>query len=143
MRNIEEQVRDYLTEVEVGAVYPALLYLVHGDSLRVKSALEYMGPAISDIFYAAIGNRGALGFDEITHREVAISFPVTLVWTWFTMTVDIPIVATGNGLVPGTYDLYVKLKNRPAVGMPGVDDVIVVQAPQFRSFYIMAYEKAV
>jgi len=111
-----------------------------GDTLRVRASIEYMGPAISDTFYGAIGNRGAFGFDEILKGSVPISFPQCLSWTPFQLTVDIPIT---SAISPGTnYDLYVKLVGHLEAGLPEFDNVIdVLGAVQFRNFMIVSYEK--
>lgn len=125
---------------EVSVAPPGKLTVIVGDKVRVKATLSYRGSALTDYFYGAIGNRGALGFDEILNAQVAISFPQCLNWTAFELTVDIPIT---SAISPGTnYDLYVKIKGHTEAGLPEVDNCIdVVGAPEFQNFTITDYSK--
>jgi hypothetical protein len=129
-------------EVGVGVAPGQKLQVAAGDTVRVTATIEYMGPALSDTFYAAIGTRGFAGFDEILKGQVAVNFAASLyAFTTYTLTVNIPIT---SAISPGTnYDLYVKLVNHTGAGMPEVDDVIdVVGAPTFQNFKITDYSKA-
>jgi len=99
------------------------LELTYGQTLRVGVALEYRGSRQRVTLYGAIGNRGLFGFDEVIHGEADLDLPESL--TEFTPvmgSVNIPITAD---IDPGTdYDLYCKIKEYPAAGMPEVDNVI-------------------
>ncbi|GAJ07732.1 unnamed protein product, partial [marine sediment metagenome] len=62
------------------------------------------------------------GFDEILHGEVSIDLPESIEFTPCEVSVDIPIT---SDISPQTdYDLYVKIKEYPGVGMPRVENVI-------------------
>jgi hypothetical protein len=129
-------------EVGVGVSPGQKLQVAAGDTVRVTATIEYMGPALSDTFYAAIGTRGFAGFDEILIGQVGVSLgPSLYAFTPYTLTVNIPVT---SAISPGTnYDLYVKLVGHPGAGMPEVDDMIdVVGAPTFQNFKITDYSKA-
>ena len=49
---------------------------IPGDRVRVTATVNYKGPALSDTFYASIGNR-IVFFDEIWKREVSFNWPAT------------------------------------------------------------------
>jgi hypothetical protein len=128
-------------EVGVGVAPGTKLQVAAGDTVRVTATIEYMGPALSDTFRAAIGTRGFAGFDEILVGQVGVTLgPSLTAFTTYTLTVNIPIT---SAISPGTnYDLYVKLAGHTGAGMPEVDDVIdVVGAPTFQNFRITDYSK--
>jgi hypothetical protein len=124
----------------VGVAPPGKLTVMVGDKVRVKATISYRGTALNDYFYAAIGVRGALYFDEILNAQVAISFPQCPDWTSFQLTVDIPIT---SAIAPkSNYDLYVKIVGHTEAGLPEVDDCIdVVGTPEFQNFAITDYSK--
>jgi len=66
-----------LANVETGVPAGQTLYgIVPGDRVRVTATVNYKGPALSDTFYASIGNR-IVFFDEIWKREVSFNWPAT------------------------------------------------------------------
>jgi len=136
IRTLEELMGEGGVEVAPGQ----LLQVRVGDKVRVKASLEYMGTALSDYFYAAIGNAGAFGFDEILNAQVPVSFAQSATWQTYQLSVDIPIT---SAISPGkTYSLYCKIKGHLEAGQPEVDNVIEVLAPaQFQNFQIVSYEK--
>lgn len=137
----EVELAEFLLELERGvAVTPGTkITIIHGDKLRVKATLSYRGPALSDAFYGAIGNKWPLVFDEIIRAEVPISFPLCYSWTVFELTVDIPIT---TAIAPGTgYDLYVKIKGHTEAGLPQVLDCIDVIGMEFKDFRITSYDR--
>ena len=133
-------IEQLIGEYGVAAVPGEKIQVKVGDKVRVTATLSYRGPALSDYFYGAIGNRGAVGFDEILYAQVAISFPQCTSWTAFSLTVDIPITSAIS--VGTNYDLYVKIKGHTEAGLPEVDNCIdVLAASEFKDFKIVSYEK--
>lgn len=135
-----KSVEQLMGEQGVAAVPGQKLQVKVGDKVRVTATISYRGPAISDYFYGAIGNRGTFGFDEIVYGQVAINFTQCTDWTSFQLTVDIPIT---SAISPGTnYDLYVKIKGHTEAGLPEVDNCIdVLAASEFKDFTIVSYNK--
>lgn len=133
-------VEQLLQSLGVAALPGEKLQVEVGDRVRVRATVDYKGPAISDTFYGAIGNRTWYGFDEIIAGSVPVSFYQSYDWTTYELVVDIPVTAA---ISPGTdYDLYVKLLDHPGAGMPEVDNVIdVLGVVEFRNFTIASYEK--
>lgn len=107
----------------VEAVAGEKIELTYGDTLRVTTAFDFRGPAGRATLYGAIGNRGAIGFDEILVGEASIELPESPAeFTPFQRSVDISIT---SNISPGTdYDLYCKIKETPEAGLPEVNDVI-------------------
>ena len=46
-----------------------------GDKLRITCRYSHIGQADSQLLYAAIGNEGWAGFDEVLHGSKTISVP--------------------------------------------------------------------
>ena len=136
VRSVEQLMGEY----GVAAVPGEKIQVKVGDKVRVNATLSYRGAALSDYFYGAIGNRGAVGFDEVLYAQVAINFPQCTNWTSFQLTVDIPIT---SAISPKTdYDLYVKIKGHTEAGLPEVDNCIdVLAASEFKDFTIVSYSK--
>ncbi|MBA7690893.1 hypothetical protein ES703_99427 [subsurface metagenome] len=113
-----------------------------GDIVRVRAAIDYMGPRLDDTFYAAIGNRFIV-FDEIWVGQTPVSFALSYDWVSYPLSVDIPITEIGLApWTPGVFDLYVKLVNNPGAGMPELSNVIeVLLRAEFQNFAITGYEK--
>jgi len=111
-----------------------------GETVRVRAALDYRGPFLSNTFYGAIGIRGIAWFDEVWFGSAPVSFDESVDWLTYELTVDIPVITPVR---PGTdYDIYVKLLGHPEAGMPEVDNVIdVIGGVEFRNFQITGYEK--
>lgn len=129
--------------IGVAALPGEILTVSVGDTVRIKATIDYRGPALSDTFYGAIGNRFVV-FDEIWVSDpVAVSFPQSYNFLSYELTVDIPITEIGLfPWTPGVFDLYVKLVNNPGAGMPELSNVIeVLLRPDFRNFAITSYEK--
>lgn len=126
--------------ISVEALPGEKLAVMVGDMVRVRASIDYRGPAISDIFYGAIGTRGLIGFDEIITGSVPVSFAQSFDWVLYELIVDIPVT---TAISPGTdYDLYVKLVYHEEAGLPEVDNVIdVMGIAEFRGFGIVGYEK--
>ena len=97
-----------------------------GDKLRITCRYSHLGQAESQTLYAAIGNSGWAGFDEVLHDSKAISVPVDASWNYREDYVDISITAA---LSAGVYDLYAKIGGAiPKVISPTLHDVVEVLA---------------
>lgn len=133
-------IEQLLRGISIGVLPGEKLTVSIGDTVRVRATIDYKGPALSDTFYGAIGNRTWYGFDEIIKGSVPVSFSQSFDWQSYELTVDIPVTAA---ISPGTnYDLYVKLVGHLEAGLPEVDDVIdVIGAVEFQNFEIVSYEK--
>ena len=77
-----------------------------GDRLRVTCRYSHRGKAESVKLYAAVGNSGAFGFDEVLHGEKTISVPEDASWQFREDYVDITIT---TAIAAGFYDLYAKI----------------------------------
>jgi len=120
------------------------LELEVGDRCRVNFSFEHRGDAETGRLYAAIGNYGAAGFDEIIANEKTFSVESSTDWETFGGYVDIPIT---TAISPGSgYDLYGKI-----VDIPGADifssyleDVITITGVPvegvFENLRIVSYE---
>lgn len=124
----------------VAAVPGQKLSVMVGDKVRVKATVLYRGPALSDTFYGAIGERRITGFDEIIHGSVPFSFPASIAWVTYELTTDIPIT---TAIEPrADYDLYVKIMGHLEAGLPEVAKCIdVIGVPEFQNFQITDYSK--
>jgi len=58
----------------------AAIQVKAGDKLRVTCQYSHRGNAESVTLYAAIGNSGAFGFDEILHGSKTLSVPEDASW---------------------------------------------------------------
>lgn len=137
---------------EVGIAPPGKLSgIMPGDKVRIKATIQHRGPAVTDYFYAAIGEwRGVtwpadIGyFDEIwAAKSSAISFQASTDFLAYNLQVDIPITEIGLApWTPGLFDLYAKILNQNYVS-PRYDNVIeVLLKAQFQNFAITDYSKA-
>lgn len=137
-------VESLLQGVGVAALPGEKLTVAPGDIVRVRATIDYMGPRLDDMFYAAIGNRFVV-FDEIwvPIAPSPVSFALSYDWVTYPLVVDIPITEIGLApWTPGVFDLYVKLVNNPGAGMPELSNVIeVMLRPEFQNFAITGYEK--
>ena len=114
-----------------------------GDKLRVTCRYSHRGKAESVTLYAAIGNSGAFGFDEILHGSKTISVPEDASWQYREDYVDISIT---TAISAGVYDLYAKIDGIiPKVISPTLYDVVEVLAAipesQFGEITISGYAK--
>jgi hypothetical protein len=95
-----------------------------GNPINITVAYDYMGPATSKAFHAALGIQGALSFDEISGCTVDLTISIaesyTNVTRYFTATIP-----TKTTLSTGVYDMYCKLGG---VQSPIYNDVIHIQA---------------
>ena len=97
-----------------------------GDKLRITCRYSHIGKAENQTLYAAIGNSGWAGFDEVLHGSKAISVPEDTSWNYREDYVDISITAA---ISAGVYDLYAKIGGTiPEVISPTLNDVVEVMA---------------
>ena len=114
-----------------------------GDSLRITCRYSHLGKAESQTLYAAIGNSGWAGFDEVLHASKTISVPEDASWNYREDYLDISIT---TALSAGVYDLYAKIGGTIAeVISPTLLDVVemLAQTPesQFGEISITGYVK--
>jgi hypothetical protein len=106
---------------------PGVLDLNVGDACRVNVAFDHTGPAVTGKLYSAIGNYGALGFDEVLKVEKAMTVPASTDWVSYSTGyyVDIPIT---SAISKGTYSLYAKIIGITGgdVLSPYLEDVITI-----------------
>ncbi|MFC2016468.1 hypothetical protein ACFLUF_02015 [Chloroflexota bacterium] len=97
-----------------------------GDKLRVTCRYTHRGKAESVPLYAAIGNTGWTGFDEILNASKTLSVPEDASWQTREDYVDISIT---TAISAGVYDLYAKIGGTiPKVISPTLQDVVEVLA---------------
>jgi hypothetical protein len=130
---------------QFGAIFLPLaaVQVKPGDKLRVTCRYSHIGASESVSLYAAIGNAGAFGFDEVLHGSKTMSVPEDTSWQFREDYVDIAIT---TAISPGVYDLYAKIDGViPRVISPTLYDVVQVveEVPesQFGEITITAYEK--
>ena len=114
-----------------------------GDRLRVTSRYSHYGAAENVLLYAAIGNSGWAGFNEILHGSKTVSVPEDSAWNWHEDYVDIAIT---SAISAGLYDLYAKIDGGiPRVISPTLHDVVEVLAEitesEFGEISITSYAK--
>ncbi|MBA7669351.1 hypothetical protein ES703_77481 [subsurface metagenome] len=98
-----------------------------GDQLVVPVSITHVGAAESVTLYAAIGNYGRFGFDEVLHASKRISVPQDASPTSRGDEVVIPIT---TALRPGYYDVYAKITGKyPETVSEPVQNVIELVAP--------------
>ena len=97
-----------------------------GDKLRITCRYSHLGKAENQTLYAAIGNSGWAGFDEVLHGSKTISVPEDASWNYREDYVDISIT---SAISAGFYDLYAKIGGViPEVISPTLHDVVEVLA---------------
>ena len=97
-----------------------------GDKLRITCRYSHIGQADSQPLYAAIGNEGWAGFDEVLHGSKTINVPEDASWNYHEEYVDITIT---TAISAGFYDLYAKIGGTfPKVISPSLLDVVEVMA---------------
>ena len=121
-----------------------------GDTVRVKAAVDYRGPALDDNFYAAIGEwRGVTWPTDIGYFDehwdsglIPVHFDLSYNWVTYFLQADIDITAlTEFPWTPGWFDLYAKL-NVAREFTPRLDNIIeVLLAGEFDKFTITSYDK--
>jgi hypothetical protein len=112
-----------------------------GGACVIKVRYQYRGPAVSKTLYAAIGNNGFWGFDEILAASKTINIAQALDWEELEATVSITIT---DSLDPddGPYDVYAKLTGAANdIESPALEDVIAVNGaspdPQYRNLSVL------
>lgn len=102
----------------------AVVQVKAGDKLRVNCQYSHIGEAESVLLYAAIGNTGWAGFDEVLHGSRTISVSQDTSWVYHEDYVDISIT---SAISAGLYDLYAKIDGGiPRVISPTLNDVVEV-----------------
>ena len=97
-----------------------------GDKLRITCRYSHIGKGENQTLYAAIGNSGWAGFDEVLHASKTISVPEDTSWNFREDYVDITIT---TAISAGVYDLYAKIGDAiPEVISPTLQDVVEVLA---------------
>jgi len=97
-----------------------------GDKLRITCRYSHIGKGENQTLYAAIGNSGWAGFDEVLHASKTISVPEDANWNYHEDYVDISIT---TAISAGVYDLYAKIGGTiPEVISPTLLDVVEVLA---------------
>jgi len=114
----------------------------HGDKLRITCRYSHIGQAESQTLYAAIGNSGWAGFDEVLHGSKTISVPEDTAWDYHEEYVDISIT---TAISAGFYDLYAKIGGIiPETISPTLHDVVEVLVTgnsEFGEISIINYAK--
>ena len=115
----------------------------NGDKLRITCRYSHLGKAESQTLYAAIGNSGWAGFDEVLNASKIISVPEDTNWNYREDYVDVNIT---TALSAGVYDLYAKIGGTiPKVISPTLLDVVEMLAEtpqsQFGEISITGYVK--
>ena len=114
-----------------------------GDKLRITCRYSHIGQAETQTLYAAIGNSGWAGFDEVLHASKTINVPEDSAWDYHEEYVDINIT---TAISAGVYDLYAKIGGAiPKVISPTLLDVVEVLAEtpdsEFGEISITGYTK--
>ena len=141
LERLFEEVEEGVVQQEIGVAPGGLLTVMPGDKVRVTAQVDYMGGAINDVFYVAIGQRHPIiGFDEWWVAQVPISLAASTTWKTYTLTADVQIPSTEKNT--NLCDVYCKIKGHLEAGLPEYDGVIqVVGAPSFQNFKITDYSK--
>jgi hypothetical protein len=108
------------------SIYSYTPIVVVGGTCDITCRFEHIGPSETKGIYAAIGNSGIWGFDEILHASRDIYVPLAQVWTQFPATVKIPIT---SAISAGIYDIYAKLLDPQIVTDP-LKDVVKVESSE-------------
>jgi hypothetical protein len=104
-----------------------------GDTLRLVSTFGYRGPGQQLTLYAAIGNLGIFGFDEIIAAQKPVDLPESPdSFTTCEESIDISIT---EAISPGSgYDLMAKIKEYQSQTEVRVSDVVnIIGAPSIWS----------
>ena len=89
----------------ISVAYPTAPVSI-GGSVRLQVNFMHQGQGESEWLYAAIGNTGVFGFDEILSNRRAISVPDEEQPTFHTEFIDIPVT---TAIRRGSYDVYAKI----------------------------------
>lgn len=122
-----------------------MIQLNYGEKLRFTCSFQHRGEAyLGAKLRAAIGNKGAFGFDEIVWSVVTITGILDDInWRTYTKTVDVSIT---TALSPGAYEANVKLMSIPGADIyweGPLDDIVIAGGaePEFQSLTV-TYTKA-
>ena len=119
--------------------------VVIGGVCKVRVSFDYLGPAVSKRLYAAIGNYGWAGFDEILYGSATISIPKSDISTLYEGDVSISIT-TAIDPAGSPYSLYAKIDG---VISPILESVITIEGeappeePVFSNVEIISYDSPV
>lgn len=113
-----------------------------GDECRVAVEFKYQGPATTKLIYAAIGNAGIFGFDEILAGSKNLDIPYMASLTTIITFVYIPITSAIDP-AGSPYDLYSKVDGLFPEISPFYENVIVISGaippPDYRNLEIVSY----
>lgn len=139
-----QQAEAIVRSVGVGVLAGDILTVMPGDTVVVNAEIDFRGPALDDQFYAAIGTRGIIGFDEIwVSGLIPVHFDQSFDWVRYSLVANVLITEIALfPWTPGDFDLYVKLNGHPEAGYPELADVIrVMLLAEFQNFGIVSYDK--
>jgi hypothetical protein len=102
---------------------PQVVELNVGDTLRLSITFGYRGPAQQLTLYAAIGNLGMFGFDEIIAAQRPVDLPESPD-DFTTCEESIDIAMTGAISGGSGYDLMSKIKEYQSQTEVRVSDVV-------------------
>lgn len=122
---------------------PERLSVTPGDTIRVTSEFDYLGPAVSGKLYSALWHPSLIDpHDEIAHGVKDFSIPDSPTLRHWSGYVDIVIP---DGFAGTDFGLYTKLAAVPGpdIFSPYYDNVIEIVAaiPEFTSLEITSYVK--
>lgn len=115
-----------------------MIQLQYGDKLRFICSFQHKGAAYTGAkLHAAIGNKGAFGFDEILNNETTVTGIIyDATWRTYTATIDVTIT---SGISGGAYDTMVKLMSIPGSDIywyGTLDDIVIVGAAEFQGLSV-------
>lgn len=122
---------------------PGVLAVTPGDTIRVTTEFDYLGPAVSGKLYTALYHPSIYDpHDEIAHGEKSFSIPDSPTVKHMTGYTDI---AVPSGFSGSDFGLYTKIVGVPGpdIFSPYYDNVIEIIAavPEFTNLEITSYVK--
>lgn len=134
-----DQADRLLASVGIGVPAGEEITVFRGDTVRVTATIDHMGAATTATLAAYIGDRGIIFNAHWSGIADPVTLPESIDWVTHTLSVDVPITGTGRG---GLFDIYVKILETGAPGMPELANVIRVVGPgEFQNFAIASYDK--
>lgn len=112
-----------------------------GETCKVDVTFEYRGPAVTKTLYAAIGNNGIWGFDEILNASKVVNVAQAEEWTLISASVNIGITDVIDP-TQSPYDLYAKLTGAANdLKTPASENVITIEGggypePEFQNLEV-------